>query len=104
MWGQTSRSVHPTGLEARRYGDVMPSKRPAPAPAAGGVAAVGVGGVGPQCRHLDLPGSLRPEHGDHAEGSPQAAHHLDGKLPRLLGLESGLDMWGGQLTAGEKFR
>ena len=34
------------------------------------MAAVGVGGVRPKCRHLDLPSPLRPEHGDHAEGSP----------------------------------
>ena len=37
---------------------------------AGGVSAVGVGGVGPKCRHLDVPRAPGPDHGDHAEGRP----------------------------------
>ena len=53
---------------------------------AGGVAAVGVGGVRPKCRHLDLPSPLRPEHGDHAEGSPHGEGPPATKhLPHLVG-------------------
>ena len=34
------------------------------------MAAVGRGCVGPERRHLDLPGPLRPKHRDHAERRP----------------------------------